>query len=261
MPEAPGFLEGFSFLTHFILLVVLLGGLGMAVARTSLSFAAKVKTWSVVVAVILAWFGVALYLSTRGVFETGDGTPVPPIPFAIVLPVVVGLLLLMRSAAFAAVIDATPLSWMIGMQFYRVLGVVFLMLWAGGHVPGEFALPAGIGDILVGVIALPVAYLAARGFSRTREAAYAWNTFGILDLVVAVSTGFLTSPGPLQQLAMDNPNYLTTAYPLVMIPAFAVPVSLILHGLCIWKLRRLRADEHTAKGSPVATEQDAPMTQ
>jgi hypothetical protein len=27
-------------------------------------------------------------------------------------------------------------------------------------------------------------------------------------------------------------------YPLVMIPAFAVPLALILHGLSIWQLRR-----------------------
>jgi hypothetical protein len=59
---------------------------------------------------------------------------------------------------------------------------------------------------------------------------------GILDLAVALATGFLNSPGRFQLLALDQPNILTTAYPLVLIPAFAVPLSLILHRVCLWKL-------------------------
>ncbi|HEX9237982.1 MAG TPA: hypothetical protein VF866_04395 [Xanthobacteraceae bacterium] len=37
---------------------------------------------------------------------------------------------------------------------------------------------------------------------------------------------------------LDHPNLLTTSYPTVMTPAFAVPLSLILHGLSLWQLRR-----------------------
>jgi hypothetical protein len=55
-----------------------------------------------------------------------------------------------------------------------------------------------------------------------------------------MATGFLTSPGPLHLLAVEHPNLVGSAYPLVMIPAFLLPVSSILHGLCLWKLRRQR---------------------
>ena len=57
--------------------------------------------------------------------------------------------------------------------------------------------------------------------------------------------GALTSPGRIQLLASEAPNSLISAYPLVMIPTFAVPVSVILHGLTIWKLRRMQADAPT----------------
>ena len=50
--------------------------------------------------------------------------------------------------------------------------------------------------------------------------------------------GFLSSPTRFQLLALDAPNRLVGAYPLVMIPAFAVPLALILHGLSLWQLRR-----------------------
>ena len=46
--------------------------------------------------------------------------------------------------------------------------------------------------------------------------------------------GVLTSLGRIHFLALDGPNLLVSAYPLVMIPTFAVPVSIILHGVCLW---------------------------
>jgi len=38
----------------------------------------------------------------------------------------------------------------VGVQVYRALGLIFLVLYAGGYLPGLFAWPAGVGDILVG---------------------------------------------------------------------------------------------------------------
>ena len=42
----------------------------------------------------------------------------------------------------------------------------------------------------------------------------------------------------LHLLALDHPNTFITTYPTVMTPAFAVPLSLILHGISLWQLRR-----------------------
>jgi hypothetical protein len=57
-----------------------------------------------------------------------------------------------------------------------------------------------------------------------------------LDLLIAIGTGFLSAPGPLQRLAFDAPNVLVGRYPLVMIPLFAVPLSLLLHACSLAKL-------------------------
>jgi hypothetical protein len=78
----------------------------------------------------------------------------------------------------------------------------------------------------------------AKGVHGARSLGRTWNIVGILDLVVAVTTGFLTAPSVMQVLALDRPNELITAYPLVMIPAFMVPLSIILHALSLWKLRQ-----------------------
>jgi len=60
--------------------------------------------------------------------------------------------------------------------------------------------------------------------------------------------GFLTTPGPFQVFALDNPNTGVGTYPLVMIPAFAVPLSLILHGMSLWQLRRSARRPAVASG-------------
>jgi hypothetical protein len=155
------------------------------------------------------------------------------------LPIILGLWSLSRLRIITQALDATPLSWLVGVQVYRVVGVIFLILLGAGQLPREFALPAGTGDVIVGLLALPVAWAARTGSRRALMSAYVWNGLGILDFIVAIATGFLSSPSRIQLLALDHPNLIASAYPLVLIPVFLVPLSSILHGLCLWKIRRL----------------------
>jgi len=50
--------------------------------------------------------------------------------------------------------------------------------------------------------------------------------------------GGMTSPGRAHLFALEAPNLLISSYPLVMVPTFAVPLALMLHGLVLWRLRR-----------------------
>jgi hypothetical protein len=118
------------------------------------------------------------------------------------------------------------------------LGVIFLILYAAGKLPGLFALPAGLGDVLVGVLAPVVAIAYRRGPRENADLVFGWNLFGLADFVVAVTAGFLTSPSPFQLFAFDLPNELVSRFPLVLIPVFVVPVSALLHLASLTKLRR-----------------------
>jgi len=196
-------------------------GLG---SRTSATFAG----------VLTAWFALAAALAWLDFFRGGSDR-LPTIQFGVFLPIVVGIALwlvpIMRRT-----IEAVPLSWLVGVQLYRVLGVIFLVLYASGKIPGAFALPAGIGDVLTGLLAPIVALGYARRQRGAERRVLAWNVFGLLDLVVAVAMGFLTSPSPFQLLSLDAPNQLITAFPLVMVPVFAVPLSVLLHLASLAKL-------------------------
>ena len=128
-----------------------------------------------------------------------------------------------------------PLPALVGAQFYRVVGAVFLILLAQGRLPAHFALPAGWGDVAIGIAAPLVALALARGVRGSRALGIAWNTLGLLDLAVAVGAGTgILAPG----LGRVPPAGPMGAFPLILVPAFAVPVSVLLHLLALARLRR-----------------------
>ncbi len=209
-----------------------------AILRADLSDREKWRFGVTAAVTVFAWLLLVKGLSTGGIFRPDAIGPVSAILPAILLPILVISFALAHSKSAVAMLDAIPHDWLIRIQVLRIEGGIFLVLYLDGFLPGEFALSAGLGDVATGLLALPVAYLVARKSPWARSSAYAWNIFGILDLVTAVILGFLSSPGPFQQLAFENPNELISQYPLVMIPAFAVPVSVILHILSLRKLAR-----------------------
>jgi hypothetical protein len=219
------------------IVLAILAGLWIALRRTNLPPNQRATIWAAISLPLVSWLVVIWNIAAADLFRPRAGS-LPWLPFAIVMPLLVGLPVLMRSQRVAAALDAATPAWLVGLQAYRVMGGNFIVLWGFGAIPGAFALPAGIGDVVVGLLALPVAFYLASGAAGGRVAAIAWNLLGVADLISAVTLGALTSPGPLQRLAFDHPNLLT-GYPTVMTPAFAVPLSLILHGLSLRQLLRL----------------------
>jgi hypothetical protein len=120
----------------------------------------------------------------------------------------------------------------------RVIGVAFLIALALGTLPAVFALPAGIGDIAVGISAPFIARRLARG---DRSGAVWFNVLGLLDLVVAVGIGFLAGLGPAQLLHVSPSTIEVTLLPLALIPSTAVPLAMALHITSLVRLRRAPA--------------------
>ncbi len=211
-------------------------GLWLALERTALMPRRRLAVWLALVVPYTLWLAVIWSGAINGVFRPGN-TP-PLLPFAIFLPVIVGVPILLRSKRVGDVLDAMPTSWLVGLQVYRVFGGIFLVGWARGVVPGIFALPAGIGDMITGFLALPIAYYLAWRNGDAARSAIAWNIFGLIDFTIAVGIGLAIAPGPLQLIVPSIPNAAAGLYPAVLIPAFAVPSSILLHVLSLRQLRR-----------------------
>lgn len=235
-PLFPGYLMPFILTGSVVMLSTVLFGIRRALKQTHWSSEERNRTfWSVTV-VLLGWFAVALITAILGVYHAAS-LKVPTIQYALLTPVVLGVVFFWTWGLLRRVIEITPNEWLVGVQLYRVLGGVFLVLYAAEYIPGFFALPAGIGDVIVGLFAPFVAAAYARGSNGASATAWWWNIAGLTDLVIAVATGFLSSPSRLQLVAFDRPNVLITMFPLVMIPAFLVPLSVLLHFASLYKLR------------------------
>jgi hypothetical protein len=189
----------------------------------------------VAVGAIAVWYGIASIAGIRNAFVGSSTDLVAPIAFGLVPPLAVGLLALWLSAPVRRLLSGRDTrAALIAVQAYRMVGGGFLVLMAAGQLPALFAIPAGIGDLLVGLTAGGVAARVAAG---ERGPAYAWNFLGILDLVVAVGLGLVAAPG-IAQLIVTNPTTAAVTFaPIAIVPAFLVPLSLWLHAASLWTLR------------------------
>jgi hypothetical protein len=135
------------------------------------------------------------------------------------------------------------------VQTWRVGGIVFLILLMNGILPPSFAYPAGIGDMAIGITAPFVAY----AWSRKKLSPWGfilWQTAGMADLIVAVTTGVLSSPSKIGILAGGVSTQVMGMLPMSLIPTFAVPLFFILHIICIAQVRKLKREPAGLSGSP-----------
>jgi hypothetical protein len=192
-----------------------------------------------IVGVLALWFVVVFVLGAAGAFAQPPGSPPIPILIAATAPVVLFLGAYWGWPAFRAFVLRLDLALATAIQGWRAAGLGFLALYTHGVLPGAFAWPAGLGDIAIGVTAPWVALALVRrpGFAISRGFVV-WNLLGILDLVVAVSVG-----GLISVLASGSAGEVTTApmarLPLVLIPAYLVPLFVMLHLAALFQARRL----------------------
>ena len=200
--------------------------------------------------VILVWFVIAIVLGHQNFFLARFGGTFPPrIVYGIMGPILLFAPVVFLPAAFGRILDQFSQSVLVGYQGYRTLGVLFFVAYGAGLLPAVFAFPVGIGDILTGLFAIAAALIYVRYKLAAGWLIKAWNYFGIADLMIAVLAGFLTSPGPFLMLSTNAPNTMITAYPLVLVPVFAVPMSILLHFCSLRKLKMDRLKARSGKAT------------
>jgi hypothetical protein len=165
------------------------------------------------------------------------GLGVPALGLAVVAPIVATLLLVAFLPQLRVAVRAIPLPLMIAVNVVRVLGVLFVLLYLSYRLPGPFALTAGYGDIAIGATAPFVAWLAARGADGWRGVTWLWSSLGLLDLFTALGLGVVSSEGTPVQLIFSSPNTSAmTELPWILIPAFLVPLLMLIHFAIIDRL-------------------------
>jgi hypothetical protein len=181
------------------------------------------------------WTGLAAALSAANLFLGTNPIGPPVIGTVIAFPLVATAVAASISPSVRAALLGMPMPFLIGLNVWRLAGGFFLLLAAEGRLSGPFPYSAGWGDVITGVLALPVAWLALRG--QGKPLVWTWNAFGMLDLVVAVAFGVISANGsPLQIIHAGEGSEAVQVLPWSLIPTVLVPMYLIVHGIIFAKL-------------------------
>ncbi len=178
----------------------------------------------------ILWFAIVVALAGTGVLSWGLEFGAPLVALSIAVPIVVIVVLATLVPGSRRALAAIPLPALIALHGIRILGFLFLLLFAAGRLSAPFAPSAGWGDILAGSTAVPVAWALASRLSGARWLVFLWNSVGLLDLVDAAFLGMTSAPGSPLQLFFDPPGSAAMAtLPWALIPVFLVPQLIVGH--------------------------------
>jgi len=183
-------------------------------------------------AILGAWTGLASGLGAAGLLAYAPDRSAPLVGVLFATPLlVVGALAIAYPGVRRALLGI-PAHLLIGLNSLRILGALFLMLAAVGRLSGPFPYSAGLGDVITGALAVPLALAVARGGALPRAAIARWNVFGALDLVVAVGLGLTSANGsPVQIFHMGVGSEAMQQLPFCLVPTVLVPFYLITHAV------------------------------
>jgi hypothetical protein len=202
------------------------------IKNSTLSEESKSRLKKFIVSIVILWTAVIWVVSLSSNllgYHEGDG--IPRFTIALFIPVLIGLFAL-ASQSFRTVLDSTPLSLMVGVQTFRLMGIVFLFVAAEGLGPKEFV-SSGYGDLATGGLALIAGLMLHRNAGGAKFFAWLFTVVGLFDLL-NVSRILLTYyPSWFDG---DPSTVGAGAFPLVLVVAVVAPITLLLH---IYSIRAL----------------------
>lgn len=191
-----------------------------------------------VAAALAIWFALIFVLGAVGVFDTPESELPLPLLLAVVMPILIFLALFRTVGGFRNLVLSAELRLATGVQAWRFAGFGFLALYAHGLLPGLFAWPAALGDMAIGLTApwVVLALIERPGFAASKGFVV-WHSLGLLDFVVALTTGILGS-GTAIGLGESVTTDIMGRLPLVLIPGYLVPIFTMLHLTALLQTRR-----------------------
>ena len=158
-----------------------------------------------------------------------------------VVPVLAFVAIYLGSTRFRGFVLGRDLRFVTLLQAWRVVGFAFLPLYYFGVLPGLFAWPAGVGDVLVGLTAPWVVFTLLRNPAfATSRAFVVWNLLGLADFIVAGAAATLASGAISGLVAGGVTSAPIELWPLMLFPSFAVPLFAIAHLTALFQVAALR---------------------
>jgi hypothetical protein len=201
------------------------------------------KAWAIQYGVFgfyVLYFAYVSILSLKGVLSAAAMPPrvaiFTTLPLTILLFLIIG-----NTRLFKKLLRSITLESLITIHIFRVIGVFFVLLYFYHLLPANVAFSGEMGDIITALLAFPVANIVSKGKSWSIKAVYAWNIFGILDIVNVL---ILVAIATQDSILTGNHGVLEmTIFPFVWFPAFAPATILFLHTAVFRKLHQIKTVE------------------
>lgn len=188
--------------------------------------------------VILFIFGWALFQTILGLsgFYSDKSSLTLRIPLLVVPPIV-----FLASRFFTsegkAFIDGLDLKGLTIFHVIRIpVEITLLLLFLGKTIPEAMTFEGRNFDILSGLSAPSIYYLAFIKKSIGNTAVIIWNAICMLLLLSVVTSAVLSLPERYQQFGFEQPNIAVGYFPFLLLPALLVPLALFSNAAAIRQL-------------------------
>jgi len=222
--------------------LIITTALMVVVVNTLIIFIDASRAAKVTLAVVIGlWIGLAAAVAEAGWLPISR--PIPVVGLFVAIPLLAAGFATAWPRAREAMLSI-PMPVMVALNVVRIFAVLFLVLAAEGRLTGPFPYSAAWGDIITGVVAVPVLWLLKDDAgARHTTAIGAWNLFGAADLVLAIAFGVTSAEGSPLQLFPGPGSQAMQHVPWSFVPTVLVPIWLILHAIIAVQLRRARVGQ------------------
>jgi hypothetical protein len=195
--------------------------------------------WRLTILAVGVWFLAAIAAGVLGIVNQ-PGRPPLVLGAFLAVPILGFVAAYAASPSLRAFTETIPVSLLVGSHVWRFVGLGFVAAALTGTLPAGFGFPAGIGDAIAAAGALILLPRIRRG-TASRRWLWAWNTFGFVDLLSAITVGLLFSESAIGVLHTPVSNTtLMVTFPVTLIPTFFVPLFLLVHLVTFRRIARVR---------------------
>ncbi|HEY0426593.1 MAG TPA: hypothetical protein VGC76_02185 [Pyrinomonadaceae bacterium] len=224
-------LPGYISITFILTTFLTIGFLFYAIRQTAFDTTAA----KVVIFLINFWIFFQGIFALGGFYQNTQSAP-PRLPVFGVLP---AILLIVALFVFArkSFIEALPLKILTLLSIIRIpVEIILHWLYQNKAIPQIMTYEGWNFDILSGISAPIIFWLAFRGRNTNRRLLIVWNIAALILLVNIVSIAIISLDSPFNRVAPDQQNRAVLYFPFIWLPAIIVPIVLFSHLASLWKL-------------------------
>lgn len=179
--------------------------------------------------VLLFYIAYLIYVSMacfQGLFA--EATLPPKILRFTMIPLLLLLVLIVFNLpTYKTILKRLNLTDLVGIHIFRLIGSFFLILGFYKALPASIALIAGLGDVITAITSIFVVKMLQEKRPYAKKVTFAWNTFGLLDIIATSATAFILTKISIETGAQGVD--VLGEFPFCFIPAFAPATIIFLH--------------------------------